>query len=199
VSFLVAGGAVVEFVYLEKKETEKIQVTQQLIEYNNALKKEDIIKDIEKIRALTYKIGIAKKLLNKHIASSGILAFLEVTTPQRVGFSNFSFQKSQEKTEDTVKLTMSGQATSYEVLAALSQFYKHEPLLKSYSLTNFSLNDQGGVSFSFSGIFRPEVISYAQQIRGSQEINTIQPESDEIKNESAEDKEDGYDKSNEQL
>ncbi|MBU2416900.1 hypothetical protein KKA89_02860, partial [Patescibacteria group bacterium] len=170
--FLVTGVAIIEFVCIERKEAEKIQVTKQLIEYNKKLQEEEVIKDIENIRILARKIKTAKNLLNKHIAPTGIFAFLEETTPRYISFSNFAFQKSQEK----IKVTMSGQATSYETLAAFSQLYRRELLLErleSYSLTNFSTDktdNQSGVSFAFAGTFKPQVVSYYfQQTKDFQE------------------------------
>ena len=56
---------------------------------------------------------------------------------------------------------MRGQAASYEVLAALSKLYKQEKgVLMNYTLTNFALDDTGRVSFDFTGVFNPSLISY---------------------------------------
>jgi len=184
-SFLTVCGAVVELVYIEQKEKEKTLIANELIGYNNELKKTDVINDIDKIRVLTHKIQIAENLLNKHIAPTGIFTFFEVTTPKSISYNDFTFQK---KEDNTINVTLKGRAPNYETLAVLSQSCKYEPLLASYELTDLSLHNDGEIFFVFSGVFQPQVVSYSQQVgqqvENFQEIeNTMQSENNRINNE----------------
>ena len=161
ISFIVAsvaiGASVVQFIRIETVEQERVETIEKLKVYNDKLKKDGTLKEIKEKSAFVKQIAVVSGLLNRHVASTELFAFLERTTPKQVSFDNFNLKK----TEDAVKLTMKGQTVSYEALAALSQLYKKEKgILIDYTLTNFSLTDKGRISFDFTGIFDPYLIDY---------------------------------------
>ena len=157
IAFVAIGMSTMRFMQIESLEQEKLEKIKDLEDYNKKLEAEDIIKNIEENRQFAKKINIVKGILGRHVESTKIFNFLERTTPTQVSFKNFDFSNSG----DVVQLKMNGQAASYEVLAALSGLYKQEKeTLLHYSLTNFSLDDTGSVSFNFSGIFTPSLVAY---------------------------------------
>jgi len=159
-SFIIAAVAVgvsfMQFFRIEKAEKEKIVTLKALGDYNKELQEKDIIKNIKQKSEFTKQIDIAETLLNRHVASTKLFEFLELTTPKQVSYSNFSFKGSEE----TLTLSMKGETTSYEALAALSLLYKGNETLKSFTLANFSLTEKGRVSFDFTGELSPSFISY---------------------------------------
>ena len=157
VAFLFVIGAVCEFLYIDAKQAERVDIIQELVDYNNELKADDLIKGIEEVREDARKIEVVKNLLNRHVATTELFTFFERTTPRYVSFDSFNFKGSG----GVVQVSAKGEALSYEVVAVLSQLYKQEKdVLVSYSLTQISLNKTGEVSFDFSGIFVPSLISY---------------------------------------
>jgi len=163
ISFIVAavavGVSVMQFFRIEKAEKEKIETIKALGDYNKLLQEKDIIKNIKEKIDFSRQIDIAETLLNKHVASTKLFEFLELTTPKQVSFSNFSFKGSEE----TLTLSMKGETTSYETLAALSLLYKSNETLKGHTLTNFSITEKGRVSFDFTGELSPSFISYLKE------------------------------------
>jgi hypothetical protein len=163
ISFVIAmiavGVSIMQFIRLETVERERVDVIEDLRTYNDELEKNDTLKEIRQNSEFVKRIDLVESLLNKHIASTKLFAFLERTTPKLVSFNNFNYKGSGE--DGFINLSMRGEATSYEVLAALSQLYKKEnELLKEYKITNFSLTDQGRVSFDFTGKLPLSLISY---------------------------------------
>jgi len=161
ISFVVACGAIgmstMRFIQIESLEQKRVEKIQELEDYNKELTEHKLIKEIEVNRQFARKIAVVKNILGHHVESTKLFTFLERTTPTQVSFKNFDFSSSG----DVIQLKMNGQASSYKVLAALSGLYKQEKeTLLHYSLTNFSLDDTGSVSFNFSGIFAPSLISY---------------------------------------
>ena len=163
ISFFIAmiaiGVSVMQFIRVEAVERERIETIEKLKVYNDELERNDTIKEIEKNNEFVKRVDIVEGLLNKHVASTKIFDFLERTTAKKVRFSSFNFSK----TEEDVTLTMAGEATSYEVVAALTPLYRKEGgVLKSFTIGGFSLTDQGRISFNFTGIFNPSLISYVE-------------------------------------
>ncbi len=168
ISFVIAcvaiGVSAMRFMQIEDLEQERVEKIKELENYNKELEKREIIKNIEENRQFAKKITILKGILGRHIESTKLFSFLERTTPTQVSFKNFDFSDSG----DVIQLKMNGQAASYEVLATLSGLYKEEKeTLLYYSLTNFSLDDTGNVSFNFSGIFKPSLILYDPEESGT--------------------------------
>ena len=158
IAFVAIGASVMQFIRIEAVEQERMAKIEELKVYNEKLKADDLIKGIEEIRADARKINIVKNLLNQHVATTELFAFLKRTTPKQVSFEDFNFKGS----DGVVTLKMKGQAKSYEVLAALSQLYKKEKsILREYTLTNFTLTNTGRVSFNFSGTFDPSLTAYS--------------------------------------
>lgn len=162
ISFIIAavsiGASVMQFVRIDAVEQERVETIEELKVYNEDLKEDGRLKKIKEKSASVKQIAIVSGLLDRHIASTELFAFLERTTPKQVSFSSFNFRGS----EGAVELNMGGQAASYEVLAALSQLYKKEKgILEDYTLTNFILTDTGRISFNFTGMFDSSLIDYS--------------------------------------
>ncbi len=165
ISFIIVsvaiGAAVMQFIRIDAVEQERVGTIEKLKVYNDELKEDGTLREIKKKSASVKQIAVVSGLLDKHVAPTELFAFLERTTPKQVSFDNFNFKRS----EAGVKLSMKGQATSYEVLAALSQLYKEEKgILIDYTLTNFLLTDKGRISFDFTGVFSPSLISYSGKL-----------------------------------
>ena len=159
IAVVAIGISVMQFLRVEEVEQERIEKIEELRVYNEQLEKDDTIKEIEKNSDFVKRIDIVESLLNRHVASTEIFTFLERTTAKEIRFNDFSFSK----TEEGVSLTMGGEATSYGVVAALTPLYRKEKeILKNFTISSFSLTDQGRISFSFTGILDPSLVSYVE-------------------------------------
>lgn len=125
----------------------------------------DLILELEKTGA---SIAIVKNLLDKHLASSNIFKFFEVSTIKDVRYTSFDLiyqpgnplLKQKSSVSDNVSVKLSGEAKSYTALAQQSEILKEAEGVEDFSFSGFSLTEQGSVSFFLKMTFNPSVIYY---------------------------------------
>ncbi len=160
--FLITLG-ISGWVYLEKQALMKnIEETKQTINDNKNSFDPDTIQDIV---SLNSRIITAESLLKKHITVAPIFSFLQDHTLKNVRFKSFSFTNDGKNIEgeNSVSISLGGQAATWETLASQAdEFGKQEyrKIIHEPKVSSFSLNPDGGVSFSFSAFVQPEFISY---------------------------------------
>jgi hypothetical protein len=163
--FLVSLG-LVAWVYLEKNYLiGQITTAQNTITTN----KTGLISDsntVENIIDLDNRINVAKELLANHVAISPIFAFLEQATIQDVRFNSFTFSSAGKDANgnSTVSVQLAGVARDWESVASQEDEFDlpdWQNIISNAKLSNFSLNADGSVSFTFSATINPKFISYA--------------------------------------
>jgi hypothetical protein len=115
---------------------------------------------IEEYVRLNSRIDSAKKLLDKHIAMSYILDFLEEKTIQSVGFSDLKYDVDSN---GEGSLTMNGQAKSYNAIAYQAELFGRERSLKSPLFSNLDVDAFGNVVFNFTTKIDPVFIAYVRK------------------------------------
>jgi hypothetical protein len=140
---------------------------------------------IEEYVRLNSRIDSAKKLLDKHIAISYVLDFLEEKTIQSVGFSDFKYDVDAG---GEASLTMNGQAKGYNSVAYQAELFGRERALKSPLFSNLDVDVSGNVVFNFTTRIDPVFISYKKKaerlnINDSADINSL-PDSSVTRDES---------------
>jgi hypothetical protein len=164
IAFCMIGVSIFQFFRVEELKKDRVALIEELETFEQDLKKEDIITDLEELKTLARQIDIAQSLLNKHIAPAELFRYIGSITPSGVvgknidpvTYSNFSYRYD----EQGVQVTMNGEAASYGVLAALAQKYRKTPEIQDYTLGGMSLNSEGGVDFSLTVTLDPSLVSY---------------------------------------
>jgi len=166
--FLVALG-LAGYVYLEKNLLIKnIASEQSTIETNkNGLTADSVT--VESIVALNSRIEVAKSLLANHVDVSPVFSFLNQRTLTNVRFRNFSFSNAGKDSSGQTKVVvqMSGQARDFATVASQAdEFGKPEytNIVKEPKVSDFSLAQDGSVTFSFSAVILPDFVSYTKNI-----------------------------------
>lgn len=99
----------------------------------------------------------AEGILDRHIALSNFFDLLERITLINVRFSSFSFTASPEGALD---ITLSGNARSFNALAAQSAAFSGERDMKRAIFSGISLDDEGTVAFDVSATLDPDLIRF---------------------------------------
>ncbi len=131
-------------------------------------KVEEAIKNFEpeltrELTILKARVDAGKGLLENHKAFSLLFTLLELNTAQTVQFNEFSFVVSPDK---KIKLTMKGEARSYNAIAFQSDVFSKVEQFKSPMFTNLAINEQGIISFDFSAELDPAAVSYKKLTAG---------------------------------
>ncbi len=116
---------------------------------------------------LNKRIDASKQLLNKHVAVSSIFRMLQESTLQTVQFSNFSFAGIQAGNAPALRLTLSGVAKDYNSLAAQAEYFGKIKQMREQVFSNFSLTQEGRVSFNFDAVIDPGLVDYKSRSKGS--------------------------------
>jgi hypothetical protein len=125
---------------------------------------------IDDLTRLDTRLTQAKLLLDKHVAASGIFAFLGTQTLVNVSFSNFSYTLGDD---GSAKISMAGSADSFSSVALQSDQFDGNKLLKDVSFTGISADPQGRVNFTVSATIDPSILSYSTTLGQSAAVPTV--------------------------
>ncbi len=158
VASLVAAGASFAYTqYLQKS----------IVDKSASLKKAEGAYNpgtIEDLSRLDNRLIQANSLLNKHVAVSGIFAFLSTQTLVNVAFSNFSYDLGGD---GSAKIGMSGAADSFSTVALQSDQFNGNKLLKEVLFSNITVGTNGRISFNVSATVDPSVLLYKNTLNGT--------------------------------
>lgn len=108
------------------------------------------------------QIQSAKRLLDSHVAVSGMFALLEANVLPGVSFTSFEFQRQPD---NSVKISLEGQGSSYATLAEQAQIFSKLPYLQKQTFSEFTLTDKGTIAVKFQAMVDPNLISYKQALQ----------------------------------
>jgi hypothetical protein len=155
------GGAVYSVVWkqvlIKAQEKYKAELVESEKRFNVAL--------IESLKKVDTKIDVSTLLLNKHLSVSEIFPILNKLTIESVRFNSFEFDKVSGESSD-IKITMKGVARNYNSIAfqsdvfGSSQLYGNNKVIKNPIVSDLVEDDNGEVSFSFTGTLNPADLSY---------------------------------------
>ena len=115
---------------------------------------------IQELIDMNSRILVTKQLLEKHVVISQILSLLQNLTVKKVRITDFSYTNKN----DTPTISMSAEAQSYNAVAGQSNFFAQNDLVKSSQFSDFTLSDNGTISFKIFATLSPKLISYKQFI-----------------------------------
>ena len=113
---------------------------------------------IQELKAVNNRIDAAKALLASHTAVSGLFDIIQALTLQSVRFKQFTYEYNTKG----IKLTMSGEATSFTAIALQSDVFGKNQMIKNPILSNLTLGNNGSVTFDFSGTVDPSILAYSK-------------------------------------
>lgn len=124
---------------------------------------------IIELTRLDSRLNLTKGLLAKHTVMSPLFDFLEASTLQSVRFTDFSYAD----TDKGIALNMKGSASGYSDIALQADVLSKSKYIKNPVFSNLSLDENGSVTFTFSALLDPSIVSYNKQIesRAVSEIN----------------------------
>jgi hypothetical protein len=118
----------------------------------------ELTRDLTILKA---RVDAGKILLDNHRAFSLLFSLLELNTAKTVQFKEFSYTVSPDK---TIKLTMKGEARSYNAVAYQSDIFSKVEQLKNPMFTNIDLSESGSVMFSFTADLDPSTVLYKKLV-----------------------------------
>ena len=116
---------------------------------------------IQDLLRMDSRLSNAKILLKKHVAPSGLFAFLSAQTLQRVSFNSFSYAVGDD---GSVTVALSGQADGFATLALQSDQFNTNKLLKDAIFSSIAVVQGGQVTFNVKATVDPSLVSYENSI-----------------------------------
>lgn len=113
------------------------------------------------------RVSSAKEILSKHVSFTSFFTLLEEETLQSVRFMDFS---ALINSDNTVSVQMGGEAVDYKTIALQSDIISENPNLRNPSFSNFSLSDDGNVSFRFKANIVPDFILFERSFESTQSL-----------------------------
>lgn len=114
---------------------------------------------IEQMINASNQISTAEKLLNSHILINKMFNLLQSLTVKKIYFVDFFYSAGVQPS-----ILMNGESQSYNALAEQSDIFKQNSSIQNPQFSNFILNQDGNISFKFSGNIDPIVISYQKTV-----------------------------------
>ncbi len=143
--------------------TKQIQENKAQLESVRASYEEGTINSL--IR-LDDRIKEAKTLLDNHIAVSPIFMMMEQNILQKVRLKSLKFTYSPDK---KIKIELAGIARSYEVLSKQAEAFGVVAVstgkISQPVISDFSLTQDGNVTFNFNTMVDQKLVSYPQMIK----------------------------------
>ena len=125
---------------------------------------------IQDLVRLDSRLTQAKILLDKHVAVTGIFAFLATQTLPNVSFGSFDYALGND---GSAKITLTGTADSFSTVALQSDQFGGNKLLKDVVFSGITADATGRVSFSVSATVDPSVLSYSASLGQSAAVPVV--------------------------
>lgn len=147
------------------------QIEQAKADLNNAKStyEEDTIEDLIRLDS---RIVEAKQLLSKHLTIAPVFTLLEKNIIRNVQLKSLKFAYSGN---DQIKIDLTGVARNYDALSKQSDVFGADNLRDYISqpiISDFTLNQDGSVSFNFNAMVKSGLVSYANKLAGEEQVVT---------------------------
>jgi hypothetical protein len=153
-SLVAAGGAYFYSIQLEKQIAGKAESLTQI-----ESKLDTPVFD--ELRLASQQMKAVRSLLEKHVATSQIFAFLEQNILPTTQLDSFNMRFNDKGQPEVL---VKSQIQSYIQAVRQAQVLKESPLVISVRFGDLSLTQNGTVQTDFTIVFDPKVSSYAQSI-----------------------------------
>jgi hypothetical protein len=111
---------------------------------------------VEEFVRLQQSLSAGETLLGSHVTLSAFFNLLESLTLQHVRFTSLKLEVADDR---SAKLDATGQAASFNALAAESKAFSSDPHVENAIFSDFVTGKSGAVGFSLSATILPTVIA----------------------------------------
>jgi len=112
---------------------------------------------IQEAKSLENKIGAVEGILNQHTTLSPVFTLLERVTLQSIQFTSFDYTEE----DGSLVLSLSGIAPGFASLAYQRDVFLAEvDSLRSFEITEFSLEETGAISFDATASISQQTVRY---------------------------------------
>jgi hypothetical protein len=121
-------------------------------------------KTINDLIRLDDRINEANNLLAKHLSVTPVFILLQANTIQNVQLKTMKFSYGGA---DKIKMDLTGISRNYDALSKQSDVFgspQLKPFISEPVISDFTLNQDGTVSFTFSALIDSELVSYGNTI-----------------------------------
>lgn len=120
---------------------------------------------ITDLARLDSRLTQTQKLLDSHLAPSGIFDFLSTITLSQVQFTDFSYKK---QADGSAIITLAGTGDSFSTVALQSDQFGSTRLLKDVVFSDVTIGAGGKVDFSVKATLDPSLYIYSKQAASTQ-------------------------------
>ncbi len=165
-SLVSVGGVMLYEKYLDSALASKKEDLQQ----QRAAFAPELIRDMAR---LDKKLTVGRKLLNEHVAVTGVFELLQELTLKTVRFTHFSYSHN----EDGIQIVLKGEGQSFTSVALQSDEFGDSSYLTEAIFSDFQLNERGNVNFSVTANVNKSVVSFLERReRGAGSVSMDLPE-----------------------
>lgn len=157
-----------------------------MVQQKNDRLNEELQAEIAKLRAqdasinelirLDTRVESAKKLLNQHVALTSFFEFLSSSTLKTIQYKNFKYTQNPD---NKVVITMNGVSQSFTALAQQSDLLldpETQKSLKNPVISNYTLDPDGRVVFTFAGELNPQTFLYKNTVVSAESADEVSME-----------------------
>lgn len=106
----------------------------------------------ESLAKISKQIEDYKKIVQERAKSSSFFSHFQDWVHPQIYFTSFNLDVASRSA------TLSGVASGFQPLIQQIAIFKNEALIEKYEISNITMADTGGVTFSLSLIVKPEVL-----------------------------------------
>ena len=124
---------------------------------------------INELRTLDAQLKLVDFVLKKHIVIENFLEFLgDKTLTNSVRYSSMELSTSDE---GEIKVELSGESANFMSLANQDDVFRSEPYIIDPNFTDYTLNENGTVSFSVEFEIDPALVSFLGSEGGKRKLD----------------------------
>lgn len=137
---------------------QQIKVSQDSLERAEKAFEPSLIVELQKLNT---RLEVADGLLSRHIAVSPIFRILENTTLKSVQYNTFDYGLEPNASG---RIALTGLARRYQTIAEQSLLFGDNRFITDHIFSDFTLNNEGRVSFNLNLTISPELLYFARSL-----------------------------------
>ncbi len=124
-------------------------------------------KKIQEIIDNDSRIKNSQKILERHLATSELMVFLNDSAIKKIRFNEFMYQNK----EGIASVVIDSEVQTYNSFAYQQEVLVNNEFITNPSFENITLSDNGNITFKFTGRIDPSLVSYKKAIESTVTLN----------------------------
>lgn len=154
--FVLSAVSAVGVFFYERFLIASIANKQETLERAKSAFEPELIRELSR---LDDKFAIGRRLLDEHVAPSGVLDLLEDITLATVRYNSFAYLVD----EIGPRITLQGTGRTFSSIALQSDEFARNRSLREPVFSGLDLDERGNVSFSATALIDPVLVSYRER------------------------------------